>query len=121
MSLFQGAGLVGYAGRPWTQPSTEIDSFGAKLPFLSDRMFGCIRTEVPIGSHLFCAKTWNGAQPPDMPTAWTLGAADADAWMYLNHHGGPVANTTARTIATPIPSFASPDSLIVTLCDAERL
>jgi hypothetical protein len=39
----------------------------------------------------------------------------------LNHHGGPVANTTARTIATPIPSFASPDSLIVTLCDAERL
>ncbi len=42
--------------------------FLGKLPFWADRTLGASRMAVPAGAHRFWAKTWNGAQPPDMPT-----------------------------------------------------
>ncbi len=50
--LFQGGVLVGYAGRPYTQPLTEIDMLGGKLPFRVDSTLGASRMAVPTGFHL---------------------------------------------------------------------
>jgi hypothetical protein len=88
---------------------TLIDMFAWKLPAWVESTLGASRIAVPSGRHRPCAKTWRGAQPPDMPTTELGGEGEPEPSKptALNHHGGPVAAATASTRATPAPITVS--------------
>jgi hypothetical protein len=82
--------------------------FPGKLPSCPDRMLGAARIAVPGGAERFCAKIWNGAHPPDMPTTALPGEMPPEPG---HHQGAELAPAIATTIVTTIAIQASREIL----------